>query len=468
MNLYAAMMRTIAVLTCAASAVPGAEAQPTAPATRPNIVLIVVESLRADHVGCYGYGRPTTPMLDLLASNGVRCADATAAANWTMPATMSLFTGRHPATHGAESIDRHLVEGLPTLAGTLAAAGYDTAGITANSCTHGKFGFSRGFGHYDDFTIIFDVGGRVLFGEDASEDRPTGPDTTRLALAWMDRRDRAKPFFLFLFYLDPHRDYKPVPPYKTMFTDPNYRGPADGRVGHDLTLSQNAAVDMAQTRALYDGEVRQTDDQIAMLLAGMQQRLGSLSNTLAVIVGDHGEEFWEHGGTAHGQTFYQEVAHVPLIWHWPGRLPAGRVLGAPVSQVDVMPTILAAADVKPLGTFDGTSLWAALRDGDDARLRTDRPLIIERTRGNRRYAAVRLGTRKAVLDEDSKRYGLFDLASDPREEHDLIDADRTGDFGPVVAALDEHLKKARALAGNEVDRLDPRLLRQLKSLGYAK
>lgn len=450
------------------AAAPAAMATSARP-PRPNVVMIVIESLRADHVGCYGYARPTTPTLDALASNGVRCAHVSATASWTKPATMSLLTGQYPSTHGAVDFEHGLVQGMPTLAVTLTNAGYATAGFTANPMMHGRFGFGRGFGLYDDFTLIFGVNDAALIGEDAPDSgaRATGPETTHLALGWLDRRDRSKPFFLFVFYFDPHYDYAPLPPYDELFTDPDYAGPANGRGIPTIKPGQYNAADRAQTIALYDGEVRQTDAQIADLLAGLRGR-GLNTNTLVVAVGDHGEEFWEHGRTAHGNSLYDELIRVPLIWNWPERIAAGRSLAAPVSQVDVMPTILEAAGVDIPGALAGQSLWKALQPGNAPMPPVDRPLFMELTLGSAIFRGVRLGDLKAILGGEHGHCQFFDLATDPREERDIFGSPGACRFAALDTALEGFLARTNVATKNAAAALDPRLLHQLKSLGYVK
>lgn len=316
-----------------------------------NVILISIDSLRSDRLGCYGNQRNTSPTLDRLAREGVRFETVTSTTSWTTPSHMSMLTGRDVLAHGVITDSDELPAGVPTLAGTLQAAGFATKGIVSAPFVGSRYGFSRGFDDYDDRTIPAPT------SFDAARDEPA-PIVTDLATKWLREHD-GKRFFLFLHYWDVHYDYIPPAPYNTMF-DPDYTGSITG-----ANFIDNKAVNRRMSRrdldhiiALYDGEIRWVDDHIARLLTVLDER-GLSERTAIIVTADHGDEFFEHGFKGHGRTLYREVVQVPLIIRAPG-LPAGEVVAEPASLVDVTPTVLDIAGVGAPAGVDGESLVPAM------------------------------------------------------------------------------------------------------------
>jgi arylsulfatase A-like enzyme len=434
-------------------------------AGRPDIVLIVVESLRVDRLGCYGYRRPTSPCIDRLAASGVLVSNAFAAAPWTMPSVMSLFTGLYPSRHGMTVADARPAADLPCLAEQLRRAGYQTMGVVANPALTRKSGYGRGFEFYDDFTAFMGID--TLSGPVAgAEERTSGVSgvagtVTRQGLSLLKRRDPSRPLFLFLFYFDPHYDYLPPPPFDALFRDAQRPMPDRFLVLQTRLVSPP---ERQSLEALYDGEVRYTDGQIGRLV----DEIGKTprpDGTLFVVTADHGEEFWEHGGMGHGYTLYDELLRVPLLFSvagLPAGLPAGRTVAGPVSLVDVMPTILALAGIEPPSGLQGRSLAAVLRDPAlplpevplfaEARLRE--PLLAARTAG---WKAIQ----PLAADRPAE---LYDLLADPGEKSNLA---------PTVA-LPEALASAIAAfraAGRRAGTAaaaSPTDTKLLRSLGYVR
>jgi arylsulfatase A-like enzyme len=328
----------------------------------PNVLLIGVESLRADHVGCLGYFRDTTPTLDRLARKGVVFSRAMATSSWTIPAVMSVMTSLYPAIHNAKDFRQKTPEEITTLAEILKEKGYVTVAFAGNPLLDGSYGFRQGFDLYDDFTVQLHLG-LDLFAEggattpDAVHDAVTNQVIHRAATSWLKANHR-KRFFMFVFYFDPHIDYIPPPPFDRRF-DPDYEGSMDGRglAFEPLRSVRPPQRDLDHTIALYDGELLHTDGYISKLLDEFGE-YGILDNTLVVVFGDHGEEFYEHGSTVHGLTLYNEVIHIPLILRWPSAIPGNKKNGALVSGVDIMPTILDYLDIKYDGFMQGRSLRA--------------------------------------------------------------------------------------------------------------
>jgi arylsulfatase A-like enzyme len=390
---------------------------PPGPAAAPNVLLVSVDTLRADHLSSYGYARPTTPHLDALAARGVLFEAAQSTSSWTLPAHASLLTGRYPAFHGLEDEGAVLPAGLPTLAERFRELGYATFAVVAHVYVGREFGIDRGFDTFDDSLLeggtrnpkAEEVVDRVLEQLDAAGDRP---------------------FFGFVHLFDPHWDYAPPPPWNTRFTDPGYTGPVDGTLrslspwsGPDRTLP---AADLAFALALYDGEVAYVDAQIGRLLGALAAR-GQLDRTVVAVTADHGEEFEEHGRLGHGHSLYGEVLRVPLILAGHPRLPAGERRREPVSLVDVAATLLELAGGAPPAGSQGTSLLAAAEAG--------RPVFAESVRFGLEVRAARRGEQSAI---DHRALGwrrFFDLARDPGEQAPL-EGDPSG--GALGAALDEY------------------------------
>jgi arylsulfatase len=330
---------------------------PTAVTPPPRtIILIIVDTLRADHVTSYGYGRDTTALsLDSqVAQKGVRFANVTSTAPWTCPSVAAMLTGRTPTSLGTTWLT--LRDSVPkradTLAESLQDAGYTTAGFTSTYCTKARLGVSQGFDHFDD----------------SLTDRPTSnkaraAEINDLAMGWLEQewlpRDAGKPLFLFLYYFDPHAWYDPLPPFDKKY-DPDYTGaltPADFMDGENvvagtLTLDER---DREHLLALYDGEIAYWDLYLGQMLDYLQGR-GLMDNALLVVTSDHGEFFGEHALWAHGNALYEEVIRVPMLMRYDGVIPAGLVVEAPVQNFDLMPTLLDWAGAPLPGDVQATSL----------------------------------------------------------------------------------------------------------------
>jgi arylsulfatase A-like enzyme len=408
----------------------GGQAGRDAATARPDIIFIVVDTLRADHLGCYGYPRPTSPRLDALAGQGTLFESAWAAAPWTLPSIMSMMTARYPSGHRVENDGLKLAADVPTLAAAMGAAGYDTAGFVSHVYVSTLFGFERGFARFEDFGLS----GPAYRLEARME--PPADRVTRSALEWMaGRTDR--PVFLFVHYFDPHWPYEPPEATRALFPSP-YAGPLDA--GYDSIskfLDPVVPIPADYRQFLidrYDGEVRFVDDQIGRLLDGVAA-LHRPAPLWVVVAGDHGEEFKDHGSMGHGRRMYEEVVHVPLLVAAPtasnaasdaSRDASGRVRGprvaVPVSGVDVAPTILELAAAPALPGAQGRSLAAFVtspRSGAAPPPDADRPLLSETLRINAYRSAVRIGPLKLIDFMDENRAEIYDLAADPGERRDL-------------------------------------------------
>jgi len=412
--------RAVATIITLACALLAATACGGAGNSRPDVVLIVVDTLRADHLGLYGYPRPTSPRLDDLAARGAVFDAAMAAAPWTLPSVMSITTSRVPSRHGVVNDGLRLAEGVPTLAGVLHDAGYATGGFVSHIYVTAPFGFDRGFDRYEDFGLSR-PGYRLEAGLEPTADRVTGT-----ALEWVGKR-AAGPMFLFVHYFDPHWPYDPPEPHRSLFPS-DYAGPLDA--GYDsISRFQDPLVPIPDDYRQflvnrYDGEVHFVDVQIGRLLDGIAATRGHRPMVVAV-TGDHGEEFKEHGSMGHGRQMYEEVVHVPLvIVRGPHSGAAGGTrIGSPVSGIDIAPTLLDLAGVAPAAGMEGRSLAPLLSGsagaaGAAAAVST----VCETVRLNALRQAIREGSLKLIHLMDENRAELFDLAADPHELHDLAEA----------------------------------------------
>lgn len=372
---------------------------------RLNILLVVIDTMRADHLGCYGYDRDTSPAIDRIAAEGVRYDNAYTSAPWTLPAFASLMTSTRPWEHGAVNDYLAPRRDLPTLARLLRSAGYETAAFVSHIYTSSTYGFDDGFDRFEDFGIA----------EDYAFDQGREPRAEQVvgeAVRWLRGRDRSRPFFLWVHLFDPHWSYDAPPPYRDMY-DPNYRGAVDGTYRtierYLSTDSLMAPRDLEHLVALYDGEVRYADAWIDTLTRRLRGD-GDWDRTIAVVAGDHGEEFQEHRSLGHSFTFYDEVLRVPLVVRDPSG-PAGRVVTSPVGLVDLLPTLAAKAGAPAPPGIAGRAIPAA---------ETGAPRILAAgtTREGRYGRALVEGPHTIVWDRAGAR--LYDRASDPGETRDIL------------------------------------------------
>lgn len=334
-----------------------------------NIVLINIDTLRADHLGTYGYGRDTSPTIDRLASEGVVFDNAIASSSYTRQSVAALLTGQLPSCARSLGWNGQPAATVPTLGERFRLAGYRT-GFLSNSIMLNRPGFTRGFGFVRHLSQQADISGE-------------GPALTRRALRFARRRP-GKPFLLYLHYLDPHAPYEPTAAVRAGFSGTPHPNPLPllkVGLGIEGLLSEGFGPGEARFEDMllrYDAEIRHTDMAIAQLLSGLRD-LGLLDRTALVITADHGEEFLEHGYVDHAWSLYRESLHVPLIFWAPGALEPARV-AAPVSGVDVLPTLLAATGLAQGHTpLDGRLLLGPQTELPEDRVIVSELMIRERT-----------------------------------------------------------------------------------------
>ena len=482
----------------------GRPAERGAAATNLNILLVVVDALRADHLGCYGYSEDTSPNLDRMASEGVLFTRAHSQAPRTKESTASLVTSLYPSTHDVSRLGNVLPVSARTLTEMMRGAGYLTALVSANPLVSPTFGFGRGADYiYSEAPSVLDrtillrvsrtlgtrlaplrwiprlmAGAEKLLPMRGAVYPFEGRDAARLNeafLGWVDGLGDA-PFFAYLHYMEPHAPYTPPPPFDEMF-DPGYPGPPVTTYppGESLMLPfvEGAPIPEVERRdmiAQYDGSIAYFDREFGTLLAELAAR-GLAERTLIIVTSDHGEEFYDHHGWGHGQSLYEELIHVPLIVWSPGRLAGGREVDDVVRHVDLVPTILGAAGaVETLDApeFEGVNLWAMLQA--DAELGTELRVFAEVLSGGH-FARALIDGHWKVIDTrfgTSERVMLFDLAHDPGEISDL-----SGDRPEVTDGMLAELTRIASAAGSRRQEsgtmeIDQETEERLRALGYVQ
>ncbi|MCU0242283.1 MAG: sulfatase, partial [Vicinamibacteria bacterium] len=407
-----------------------------------SVLFISIDTLRRDHVGAYGYARPTTPRFDDLARTSILCRDAVAPSSWTLPSHLSMLTSVEPARHGGTDMKRGFNHQVMTLPAALKAAGYDTHAVTSHLYVSRSYGVDDGF---DSLNFI--------------QDR-RATDVANHAIDLLERKGD-RPFFLFLHFYDPHWHYDPPAAQLRLF-EQEYRGTLTGNweALKRRTRQTTSAADLAHVLALYDGEIRYVDDEIGRILDHLRTR-GMLDNTLIVITSDHGEEFLEHGSWEHQKTLYEEVIRVPLLIRGPG--VTNRYESAQVSLLDVAPTILAWAQIKPPATFRGASLLEPRGENEtygETDHTTDATHKFFLRSGEKRWKVI------FSMSPDMSRIvreEWFDLAADPGEQRNAppraeraleirqralgrFRADRQGAAAaPTICLTAEQIEQMRAL-----------------------
>ncbi len=447
---------------------------------RPCILFVSIDSLRADHLGCYGYPKPTTPTIDAVAAEGVRFETAVSTTSWTLPSHAAMFTGLFDSAHGLFENGLALSDQHVTLADTLREAGYHTAGFFGGPYLHPTYGLNKGFETYQScMTKIADSVSNEDIREharqpfdDAHED-VTGPRTIDEVKRWCAKPSDGRPFFMFVHLWDVHYDYIPPQKYVELF-DPGYQGSLDARhyMQNDAIRPDMDPRDFQHLVALYDGEIRFTDDNLKEILAAVEARAGGKEKLLIAIVADHGDEFFDHGHKGHMRTLLDELVHVPMIFRWPGHIASGKTIGGQVRTIDLFPTMATAAGAKIPSAVQGQSLLDAARLGVSP---PPKPALLELLIDPAEARALRtekLKVVKSTLRKDdavTTKSGGFKLDLDPKEQHFV------GEQDPDVAhGLDELQKlttetldlRKRLHAAPKRAVVDPKLEQRLKELGY--
>ncbi|PWT90068.1 MAG: hypothetical protein C5B54_07890 [Acidobacteria bacterium] len=449
---------------------------------KPNILLITLDTTRADHLGCYGYAGKTSPFLDSIAAKGVLFRQAYTSATWTLPAHTSLFTGKMPSVHGVGYKNFFLSPSLRTLAEDLKAQGYSTAGFIGGPFLVSAFHIQRGFDYYDEqldphsklkryfvFRVLAGLLKRNLWETNGQR---RADEMNAAVFPYLDWAQRHQPYFLFINYFDPHEPYDPPEKYRdksiTIKGNTHFY-PLDINTGiaRHQDGSPVSQEEFRQLRSLYDGEIRFMDDQISILWQRLET-MGLLKNTLVIFVGDHGETIGERGLMDHGHNLYQEQLHIPMIFYEAGSWNGAKTINLPVQITDIRPTILEQLQIPRPNDMQGRSL-ASLLTSTSANERT---ILAELDIDpHPRFTPFRR-EQKMILEKENKYIGssngkkeLYDLTSDPEELQNLIAGKPELGFD-LNEKMEFYFNALQKMKNVPQQKLDDETREKLKSLGY--
>jgi arylsulfatase A-like enzyme len=420
---------------------------------RPNLVLIIVDTLRKDRLGTYGYGRSTSPHLDALAATSVRYDSWFSPSSWTTPAVGALLTSLYPSRLQIRTEGSKLQEHFITLPEILRAHGYRTGAVISNTLMSGRWGFDQGFEYFDDSLAVEDKRGI------------TSPSVTDKALTFLNGRDE-RPWFLLLHYFDPHADYMGHDEISEGDQLPlrSYHGRLEPGVGIPVMRRMRlegrfGPEDLRFVSDLYDGEIGFTDRYLARVLDRLRS-LGLFNDTLIVFTADHGEEFLDHGNFGHVRTLFDELIRVPMLIKLPGQTE-GRVSQELAGHVDLLPTILEILGIELDHEISGVSVLSRERSAEEG----GRPVFSETDR-RKHLRAVISGEFKLVFDVQADRYQLFDLAKDPKESRD-VQREHQATAAKMRGQLHSWMRNEEANAAARVDvEMTETEKERLRSLGY--
>ena len=478
------------------AAAPDRVARAAPPADAPNVLWIVMDTVRADHLSCYGYGRPTTPRIDAFAAEGILYERAISPAPWTLPAHASMFTGMYPSKHQTTTMHRALARELTTAAEVFRSHGYRTAAFSNNPWVSATYGMDQGFdsfyeGHRQVARGPRPLLARALFRlfERPEQRRLQGRRTAyrtnqRLGAFLAEHPERGVPFFAFVNYMEAHTEYHPPEAEARRFLPESVDLEAALRVEQRAAyyragLAERSEESLEILRALYDGEIQYLDGKIGELLDLLRSR-GVLDDTVVVITSDHGESFGEHGMMAHQFSVYDEVLRVPLIIRFPRAFAPGTRDSSLVQTTQILATLLDLAGLAwdGRGALQGQSLLGAQGRplaiteyslppeaiGEIARLNPN----VDVSGLTRNLKAIRDETHKYIWASDG-RNELYDLARDPLELDDRIrdDPARAAELqGELAAWLVSFDRPDLSELDDAAAPVDDETQEALRALGY--
>lgn len=430
--------------------------------TRPDVILITIDALRADHLGVYGYDRPTSPHLDMLAREAGVVRSDISQAPYTKASMASLFTGLFPSSHKAYTISRSFDEtmkgsvsrALPqtdvldpalwTMASAFERAGYQTIGLNTNPFLLKEFGFAKGFQDYEFLS--------------SESELATADEVITRALDCLDHRTAGQPTFMWMHLMEPHSPYTPPARVRGLFPPrtPPRLAPQDAL---SAWIQQQGSLDANFYESLYDGEIRSADEALGALFDGLRKR-GIWDRLVLVITADHGEEFLDHGGFEHSRTLYDEMVHVPLIIKAPGLTPGVR--DVETEAVDLAPTLARAAGADPPAGLAGVDIWPELRGRSSGE-----PWAFAEKPGE----IYMLRTREwKFISNLEAHHELYHLTTDPRELKNVapFDLERTREMRNQLAGILARAYEAGRKVRGQLAPISPRVLNRLKALGYVR
>lgn len=430
----------------------------------PNIILVVVDTLRWDALGYNGNAHRPTPRIDSIAAEGVVFNQAISTSGWTLPAVASVLTATWPLIHGGlgkQTVLSAIRDEVPTATELLQASGFNTIAFTNAAFLSPQLGLDRGFDIFDH---------RNAYNQDIRR----ADETVSSALEQL-RRHRDEPNFMLIHLYDPHLDYDPPAGYASRFTGGRTKPapPVKGAICRRMAEEGGGKPPQAMIdyiEGVYLGEVAFVDAQIGRLVDSLEE-MGLYDRTTLIVTSDHGEEFWEHGGFEHGHTLYDELVHIPLVIKFPEHDGiAGKSIDSQVRILDIMPTVFELVGLEQPESFAGISLMPMAR-GDE---RGDRIAYCESTLYGKDKIVWRTERYKYIYDFDpdaESRAELYDWVSDPEESSNLIDS-----HPEIAQRLENELKsfareltaRARSMSQLKPVSLAPEQIESLKSLGYVK
>ena len=452
---------------------------------RPNVILITVDTLRADHLSCYGYTRPTTPVLDAFAQEGVLFAHAYSQSSWTKPATTSLLTSQYPSMHQTNLERSRIPDAEVLLPEVMHDAGYTTAVLSGNPWVTTEYGFNQGVDHFysiyeerfarvtlfmpalkrvNNFAgaPLYNMIKRMVQGEVSTTARDE--QLAAEAARWLGD-NRARRFFVYIHMMSPHHPYDPPPPYDTMFVQRPQVPPVTNYPRKSYFFGEEGAplteLQLADMVGRYDGDIRFGDTVIGKLVATLRD-LDLLERTVVIVTADHGEEFYDHKNWGHGHSVYNELLHVPLLMRFPARFPRGLRVDSTVMTIDVMPTILDLAGARSPAPMAGHSL-VGLVEGkpsdppDEAfsellyRYGTGRSLI----EGDKKLIEISVG--------DEQKHEMYDLRADAGERWNIAPAEAP-QLLSRIAEVSQWAERHRVDAAEA--HVTEEMEKRVKALGY--
>ena len=451
---------------------------------RPDVYLITVDTLRADHLGAWGQSLPTSPRLDAFVDRGARFADATVQWPKTWPSMASLLTGAYPKTTGLRLEHQRLASEHHLLAEIFRENGYRTGAVVSNFNIGRTFGFDQGFDVFvESWEEAFKAeapGSRFMNRAGRVKRYTNARIVTEQALRTIEELDGRGPLFVWVHYMDPHGPYRPPREYDHLFEGAFPEEPVPAAViptyqRHRLPETNAVDTDLGGYRTRYAREIRYLDDELGRLLDRIEQPRAGRPPPIVAFTADHGESLHEHGyHLEHGRFPYQSTAHVPLAVVQEGRVPANRDFDVPVGVIDLTPTLVELAGLEASADFEGRSLVRLMETGDpeaapkhvfmEAGYEEETQLIIR----SGRWKLIHVRASEDRREMSGAEFELYDLESDPGELNDV-----SAEHPEIVSSLSGRLAawigdEPSSLASEEVDlhELSPRDQEMLRALGY--
>ncbi len=421
-----------------------------------NLLIVLVDTLRSDHLGYHGYSTPTSPQIDSLARKSIVFMNHYSQSSRTGPSVASIFTGLHPRSHGVINPLSHfdakgtLSDAQVTLAEILKKNGYSCYGYIANPNITSRFGFGQGFDHYEFLTSM------------------AAPDLNRMANRIIE--EEKGPFFLYLHYMEPHSPYKAPRSYGQMFIERGYGGPINGSHQQLDEIVAGRLIpgpeDVRHLEALYDQEIRYFDDMFVQLLNSLEKN-NLHDNTLVMFMADHGEEFWDHGSVLHGYTLYEEQLHVPMFIYDPRRESPSSV-DAITRHIDLLPTILEILGIEDDVEVQGRSLlpWVEGRETSPAVGPVYAQVSLRAVKIVKLASFMKDGWKLIANDLPEKSEELYHIQRDPKETQNVYTSEEKMArlVKSELTTFEKSLPKAKV---GEIELTDEEIER-LRSLGYIK